>query len=582
MVTTSPVPAPSDAASSATGSNGFRLSTKAALVIAIYGAAILLPRLGGARVLTRHECFFCEPAKEMVASGDWLLPRFADVPCTFYPPGMHWSIALTASLAGGVNDAAGGLNEAVLRLPSVLAGIATALLIAAIAARWFGSRVGLVTGLVELTTYHLLTQARLAEADMLLAMTVCVALGCFAVANVPSPGGRSSARWLPWLFYLAAGAAFLIKATLGIAFIFSACLAWTLLSRDWQEGRWRAVRFLLNPIGLLVFLACVLGWSVAAYQRCPEFLEMQLVQNVGRFQGDLGGRKGSFFYVYSLLLQMAPWTPFLFWALIRAFRQRSYREPWWQFTACWTLPGLVLLSIGTFQAKHYLVSLLPPLSVLSAIGVLDLLDRRETRSKLYYSLVALLITVGCAAGAVAVERLRPDGAHVIATLIGIVGVGLLAVMYFEFRRWWTARLAVVFATTGAAIVVVLSFIMPYHDSYRCHTELAERTNAAIPDGTPLYLTGIYEDQIVFYLRRPLVRVDDLSRLPALVAQETGEFYAIGRASAASELARLGNVETLDRSVRQGRNLPEERCLVLYRVKPAPDRTAAARPQTSKK
>lgn len=581
MVTTSPLPASSDAASSVTGSTCFRLSTKAALVIAIYGAAILLPRLGGARVLTRHECFFCEPAKEMVASGDWLLPRFADVPCTFYPPGMHWSIALTASLAGGIGDTAGGVNEAILRFPSVLAGIATALMIAALAARWFGSRVGLVTGLVELTTYHFLTQARLAEADMLLALTVCTALGCFAWANVPGPSGRSSARWLPWLFYLAAGAAFLTKALLGMAFIFSACLTWILLSRDWRGREWRAVRFLLNPVGLLVFLACVLGWSVAAYQRCPEFLHMQLVQNVGRFQGELGGRKGSFFYVYSLLLQMLPWTPFLLWTLVRIFRQRSYREPWWQFTACWTLPGLVLLSIGTFQAKHYLVSLLPPLSILGALGLLDLLDRRETRSKLHFSLVALLTTVGCAAGAVVVERLGPDGAHAIAALIGMVGVGLLAVIYLEFRRWWTARLVAVFATAGVAIVVVLSLIMPYHDSYRCHTELAERTNAAIPDGTPLYLTGICEDQIVFYLRRPLLRVDDLSRLPAIVPRETGEFYAIGRASTASDLARLGDVETLDRSVRRGRNLPEERCLVLYRVKVAPDRMAAASPRTGK-
>lgn len=574
-MTISSVPPSSDAPSSATGSSGFRLSVKASLVIALYGAAILLPRLGGARVLTRHECFFCEPAKEMVASGDWLLPRFADVPCTFYPPGMHWSIAATASLAGGV-------SEAILRLPSVLAGIATALLIAALAARWFGSRVGLVTGLVELTTYHLLTQARLAEADMLLALTVCTALGCFAVANVPSPDARSSARWLPWLFYLAAGAAFLIKATLGIAFIFSACLAWALLSRDWQERRWRAVRFLLNPIGLLVFLACVLGWSVAAYQRCPEFLEMQLVQNVGRFQGDLGGRKSSFFYVYSLLLQMLPWTPFFLWGLVRVFRQRSYREPWWQFTACWTLPGFVLLSMGTFQAKHYLVSLLPPLSVLSAVGLLDLLDRRESRTRLHYGLVGLLIAAGCAAGAVAVEKVRPDGTHVIAALIGIVGAGLLAITYLEFRRWWTARLVAVFATTALAIIVTLSFIMPYHDSYRCHTELAERTNAAIPEGTPLYLTGIYEDQIVFYLRPPLVRVDELSRLPALVPTESREFYAIGRASAARDLARLGDVETLDRSVRVGRNLPEERSLAVYRVKLAPDHVAAAQSKASRK
>ena len=165
------------------------------------------------------------------------------------------------------------------------------------------------------------------------------------------------------------------------------------------------------------------------------------------------------------------------------------------------------------------------------------------------------------------EKVRPDGTHVIAALIGIVGAGLLAITYLEFRRWWTARLVAVFATTALAIIVTLSFIMPYHDSYRCHTELAERTNAAIPEGTPLYLTGIYEDQIVFYLRPPLVRVDELSRLPARTDGEP-RVYAIGRASRRATW-RLGDVETLDRSVRVGRNLPEERSLAVYRVKTCP-------------
>ena len=568
MVPEAPLSPSPDVSASGAGSPSFRLSPRAAVAIVLYGAVILLPRLGTGRVLTTHESYFCEPAKEMVATGDWIVPRVAGVPCTFYPPGTHWSIALAMSITGRA-------DEALLRIPSVLAGIATALLIAALAARWFGNRVGLVAGLMELTTYHLLTQARLAESDMLLAMTVCAAMGCFALANVPSPQGRVSARWLPWLFYLAAGAAFLIKALLGLAFIFSGCLAWALLSRDWQGRQWRAVRFLLNPVGLLVFLACVVGWSAAAYRHCPEYLEMQLIQNLGRFQGELGGRKDPFFYGYSMLLLTLPWTPFVVWAVIQAFRQRSYREPLWQFTACWVLPGLLLLSASSFKAKHYLVSLMPPLSILGAAGFLDLLDRRERKGKLYYLLLAAAIAVGCSAGVVAVEWFQPDGAHVIAGLIGMVGAGLLAATYLEYRGRLTSYLVAVFATGGAAAVVALSFVMPYHDSYRCHTEFAQRANAVLPAGTPLYLVGIREQQIVFYLRPPLVRVDDPKDLAELLPPDPGNFYAVGRQSLHSDLAKLGAVERLDRSVRVRQSAPEDGHWALFKINRVPDRTAAA-------
>jgi 4-amino-4-deoxy-L-arabinose transferase-like glycosyltransferase len=170
------------------------LSWPALVLIVLYGFSLLIVQLGDQRTLTYHEVLFAQPAKEMLATGNWVMPQHTGVPSTHKPPGTHWVLAATMWLTG--SD-----TEGVLRVPSVLAAIMTALITAGLATRWFGRRLGLAAGLMLLTSYFVLQLARLAECDMLLTAAVCGAMACFAVANVDSPRGRVEARWPNWLFY---------------------------------------------------------------------------------------------------------------------------------------------------------------------------------------------------------------------------------------------------------------------------------------------------------------------------------------------------------------------------------------------
>ncbi|HLL91162.1 MAG TPA: glycosyltransferase family 39 protein, partial [Tepidisphaeraceae bacterium] len=232
------------------------------LAIAALGLSLLLIGLGDTRALTRHEVLAAQPAREMLASGNWIIPTIGGVPRTIKPPTTGWFIA--ASMAVFRSEA-----EWVARLPAVLAGVLTAVVVASLTARYFGRAAGAVAGFAQLTFYYTLMQARLAEADMLLSAAVTIAMTAFAVANVESPRApRSDARWLPWLFYFAAGASMLLKLIAGPAFIFATAGCYWLWTRDR-----RVLRFLLNPIGIAIFLVVVASWYGAAAWTYPQIVQ---------------------------------------------------------------------------------------------------------------------------------------------------------------------------------------------------------------------------------------------------------------------------------------------------------------------
>jgi len=159
------------------------LSWRSFLIIAIYGASVLLIGLGDRRVLTRHEVLAAQPAREMLHDGHWIIPTFAGEKRPCETAGDGWTIALFMKVFESE-------SEFVVRLPTVLAGLMTALLIASMTARWFDDRTGLIAGLLQLTTFYLLRQARLSEADMLMAACVTGAMWCLTRIRSPLPSGE--------------------------------------------------------------------------------------------------------------------------------------------------------------------------------------------------------------------------------------------------------------------------------------------------------------------------------------------------------------------------------------------------------
>lgn len=543
------------------GGSNFALSRRSAAVVAVYAGVLLLIGLGGGtRVLTYHEVLFAQPAKEMLATGNWILPKFGDFPSTHKPPGAHWAIALIMGLTGSE-------AEGIVRIPSALAGIAAALLVAWLAARWFGDRVGLVAGLVQATMYYTMQLGRLAECDMLLTLAVTAAMGAFAVAHVDGPRGIVTARWLPWLFYACVTWAYFCKGLIGLAFIFTGCGVYTILHRDR-----RALRFLLNPLGVCGFLLLTLAWFWAAYTQYPQFLDDQITHHFARFQGRMGGRKDPLFYLYSPALITLPWTPLVIWGVVQGVRRGLHLLPWWRFAACWTIPGWLLLNFSSFKSKHYAAPLMPPLSIIAALVLLAWLRRGTQWSSRV--LVAGLLAGGvvCALGAMAIMRFLPlpsAECQWLAILLVLGSLCLAAVVWCQSSGRKQFALVASFGTAALAVLVATTQIMPHHDSYRGQAEFAAAVNRLVPEGEACCLLDLEENQITYYLRNPLRRFISMTEFREEICTEHQVCYVLAAQAAYKDLIRDFEIEELG-AVPERAKRPADEALALYRLTLLPE------------
>lgn len=530
----------------------FKLTWPAIALVVVFAGSLMFTQIGPTRTLTHHEVLFAQPAKEMLATGNWFVPRFTGIPSTYKPPGTHWVLAATMAISGSE-------SEWVLRVPSAIAIVITAVLVAAMTARWFGVLTGVVAGLMQVTLYYVLQLGRLAECDVFLIACTTGAFFAFAAGNIDSPRGRSQARWLPWVFYTCVGLSYLFKGLVGPVFSLGACGLYLVMRREA-----RVLKFLLNPVGIAIFLACSAGWLAMAYMDYPKIISDQILNHVGRFQGEMEGGKNSLFYLYTIPLILLPWTPFCLVGLAWAARSEKFPKPLWQWAVCALIPGLLVLSLSEFKSKHYPAPLMPPLTMIAAVAMIRYFRWRHLSELKWHVVAAVACLVGNTAAIAAIIYFKPDSYGLIAGLVAVIGMTQLLMIYFEYRGHLRSELVTLFTAAWVVCLGALTLVSLDHDSYRDPTSLAKRANQIIPPDQPAYIVGLSENQITFYLDSPVDRIDQPDDF---VRTQTGNgpWYVIAQEKVAPLLAHQGRVEIVDRcaSVRRG-EAPEDR-ITLFRI-----------------
>jgi hypothetical protein len=128
--------------------------------------------LGRQDITASHEGRVAQTAREMLESGDWLVPRLAGKPRLQKPPLPYWCAAALWKISLTTQ----ALPVALARLPAALCGALATLMMMDLGRRFFGRSGGVLCGLVWLSTFFVVDEFRKAMADPYLAFFTLAAV----------------------------------------------------------------------------------------------------------------------------------------------------------------------------------------------------------------------------------------------------------------------------------------------------------------------------------------------------------------------------------------------------------------------
>jgi len=360
------------------------------------------------------DAVLAQAARTMLTSGDWVTPRLDGVIYLEKPPLYYWPMMFSYMLFG--------VHDWAARIPVALSVIGVAVLTAAMGVWAFGRRAGLYSGLCMATCVGLFLFTRVQIPDVMLTLTIALAMWAFLRALDPD-----EPRPRLWAFLLAAslGIGLLIKSLIGVVFPVAAAVIYLFLTKQFfLRQTWRRLR----PIsGFFIALAIAAPWHVLAARRNPPYFAWTLHSIPGQYHGFLW-----FFFINEQLLRflnlryprdyntvprlwfwlfhflwLFPWSVY-FPAIVKLSYKPIDRAGRMRLLAlCWTGFLLIFFTFSTTQ-EYYSMPCYPALALLlgSAMAASSAWIRRGTR---VLSGVAALAAVACFAIFTAVRNLPTPG-----------------------------------------------------------------------------------------------------------------------------------------------------------------------------
>lgn len=540
------------------------------LVISVSAAAILLIffHLGDYRTFGKHEGYVVVTAREMLESGDWIVPRFGGIPRLAKPPLAYWVTAASAKVFGG-------LNEATARIPAAVSSLLLAALVGLWGARWHGRMAGFGAGVVCISSLLVQTYARRAEVDMLLCVVTTAAM--FLIADQPDAerGPRAFARWTG--IYALLSVAWMAKFHYGPVMVLIPAFVHAAFER-----RWRMPLHAANPLGLAMLVAAVTVWSATVAARVPEAASVWEVQTMGRVSGTLG-REPIWFYCVDVMTVLLPWTPLVLLAApaswnaawrhftagaLIAVKRRSFvklRSAWidaarkddarQRFLWTWFLVQFAILSSMSAKHQHYLAATLPMLALLAGRGF-EMTVRRLASGQFDFGrnltlagvAVVALLSVG---SAVILARRFPELVPYAVALGSFMAIGGIATIVLVSRTRLVAAGHTLIAAFVLCSTLATSQFVPADDHRRAGAEFAREMRLQAGPDTLLCSYALGPDPVVYYLGGPVRRVDTREDLDALL-HEHRTLRIVTSAVRREELESLGDVSVRGESVEVGR------------------------------
>lgn len=326
-------------------------------------------------------------ARNMLTSGDWVTAHIDRIVYMEKPPLIYWVTAVSYKIFG--------VHDWSARLPIVLSVIGLCWLTAAFGVWAFGKRAGFYAGLCMATCVGLFLFTRIIIPDVMLTLTIALALWAFLRAI-----DDEERHPLFWAILIAAnlGIGLLLKSLIGVVFPVAAALLYLLFTRQLFSAKvWRR----LHPfLGTAIILAIAAPWHILATLRNPPtfvwtlhsgsgdyhgflwffFINEQLLRFLNmRYPRDYNTVPRSYFWLFHLIW-MFPWSVYIPAIVKQSFRPVDRAGRARLLALCWIGFILVFFTFSTTQ-EYYSMPCYPAFALLigSAMATEGVWVRRGTR-----------------------------------------------------------------------------------------------------------------------------------------------------------------------------------------------------------
>lgn len=308
---------------------------------------LLLFNSGENSLMAHDEGLYARRSRVMLESGDWIAPWGTVHHKT---PGFYWLIAISYQLFG--------ISEASGRLPSIITGVLSILLIYEIGKIILNQKLAWLAGLILPVQFLWLQYSRLGTPDVPMIFLVLLAIFCLLQAELSS---KYNYFW-----------GFIAGFSLGLGFLVRSFMIFLpiIALLPYLIGQYRRHGHLSNPslyLGFLVGLVPTCGWLWFSWVRYGN----NSYQELFRFVVELGSNErdgnGIIFYLWNLPIKAFPWFFFAVFGLVLLLVRPV---PRYQLILV-GFPLLLLAELSFFSTRlsHYSLCLYPFIALLAAVGL---------------------------------------------------------------------------------------------------------------------------------------------------------------------------------------------------------------------
>jgi 4-amino-4-deoxy-L-arabinose transferase-like glycosyltransferase len=464
----------------------------------------------------RDEPWYAECSREMLRSGDWVVPRFLGGWRVEKPPLIYWLQASAMWVIGETPLAA--------RLPSSIGVVFTAAILGLMVRKYAGPRRALWSVVIFSTCGLAIAAAKWCITDGMYMCLISIGQACLGTMYAAHQRHQRAPLWAAPLFWTVSGLSGLTKGPQGLVMQFFTLGILLVLDvkgdrrshRSWASAAswWKELKPILAVPILFVVVA---PWLILIHYRANGFVAGLFQKVKEHAQTSMEGHgKPPGYHALLIFGTFFPWSIFLVTAVRLAWQNRHLPVIRFGIAAA-AGPWLLMETFVFTKLPFYVLPAFPGLAFLTADGLIRCIRSRQRRALRPEACIWTAAVLGMSVApflAIHYSRGLP------VPLIGIVAFCLCGIIYAAvvFTSLWQNRIrrAAIFMGVGMAVMIGILYgaIFPGLQVVRLSERLVGHLSALGACGANVRVAdvGYGEPSLAFYQGGDVRQYDHLWQL----------------------------------------------------------------------